>query len=159
MRHFTSRRCLTGLSNLILIHILSLIIISHEDVRIKVAVAGPITTSASSPRDLTSSSLRQLVCVEGVATKVSSIKPKVVKSVHYCPSNSQHEERDYVDATDPQLGLPALDSNGQELADSIIKVTSSVHSTKDKDGNLLETEYGLSRYKDHKTVMLQEMTS
>lgn len=128
-----------------------------NDVRIKVAVAGPIAASASSPRDLTSSSLRQLVCVEGVATKVSSIKPKVVKSVHYCPSTSQHEERDYVDATDPQLGLPALDSNGQELADSIINITSSVYPTKDKDGNLLETEYGLSRFKDHQTVVLQEM--
>lgn len=128
-----------------------------NDVRIKVAVAGPIAASASSPRDLMSSSLRQLVCVEGVATKVSSIKPKVVKSVHYCPSTSQHEERDYVDATDPQLGLPALDSNGQELADSIINITSSVYPTKDKDGNLLETEYGLSRFKDHQTVVLQEM--
>mmetsp|Transcript_7876 Transcript_7876/g.7468 ORF Transcript_7876/g.7468 Transcript_7876/m.7468 type:complete len:808 (-) Transcript_7876:256-2679(-) len=128
-----------------------------NDVKIKVAVSGPIAASASSPRDLTSSSLRQLICVEGVATKVSSIKPKVVKSVHYCPSTSQHEEREYIDATDPQLGLPALDSNGQELADSIINVTSSIYPTKDKEGNLLETEYGLSRYKDHQTVTLQEM--
>jgi len=128
-----------------------------NDVRIKVAVSGPIAASASSPRDLTSSSLRHLICVEGVATKVSSIKPKVMKSVHYCPSTSQHEEREYIDATDPQLGLPALDSNGQELADSLINITSSIYPTKDKDGNLLETEYGLSRYKDHQTVTLQEM--
>ena len=42
-----------------------------ENVRVKVALAGPIGASASSPRSLTSSSLRQLVCVEGVATKVS----------------------------------------------------------------------------------------
>ena len=120
-------------------------------------ISGPISASSWSPRDLTSSSLRQLVCVEGVATKVSSIKPKVVKSVHFCPATSQHEEREYVDATDPQLGLPALDSNGQELADSVVNVTSSVYPTKDKNGNPLETEFGLSRYKDHQTVVLQEM--
>lgn len=42
-----------------------------ENVRVKVALAGPIGASAASPRSLTSSSLRQLVCVEGVATKVS----------------------------------------------------------------------------------------
>jgi DNA replicative helicase MCM subunit Mcm2 (Cdc46/Mcm family) len=41
-----------------------------ENVRVKVALAGPIGAAASSPRSLTSSSLRQLVCVEGVATKV-----------------------------------------------------------------------------------------
>ena len=127
------------------------------DLKIKVGISGPISASAWSPRDLTSSSLRQLVCVEGVATKVSSIKPKVVKSVHFCPATSQHEEREYVDATDPQLGLPALDSNGQELADSVVNVTSSVYPTKDKNGNPLETEFGLSRYKDHQTVVLQEM--
>jgi DNA replicative helicase MCM subunit Mcm2 (Cdc46/Mcm family) len=42
-----------------------------ENVRVKVALAGPIGANAASPRSLTSSSLRQLVCVEGVATKVS----------------------------------------------------------------------------------------
>ena len=41
-----------------------------DDVRIKVALAGPIGAEPSSPRQLTSSSLRQLICVEGVATKV-----------------------------------------------------------------------------------------
>lgn len=41
-----------------------------NDVRIKVALAGPIGATPSSPRQLTSSSLRQLICVEGVATKV-----------------------------------------------------------------------------------------
>lgn len=42
-----------------------------EDVRVKVALSGPVGAKAVSPRSLTSSSLRQLVCVEGVATKVS----------------------------------------------------------------------------------------
>merc|ERR1712238_41071 len=128
-----------------------------NDVRIKVGIEGPIGATPLSPRSLASSSLRQLICVEGVATKVSAVKPKVVRSVHYCPKTQQHESRDYIDATDPQLGLPALDSSGREIPDRIITVTSSVYPTKDKDKNPLETEFGLSTYKDHQTVVLQEM--
>ena len=127
------------------------------DVKIKVAIAGPVSNTPSSPRQLTSSSLRQLVCVEGVATKVSSIKPKVTKSVHYCPATKQHEAREYIDSTDPQLGLPAVDASGRELPDRIINITSSVYPNKDKEGNQLETEFGLSTFKDYQTVTLQEM--
>lgn len=111
----------------------------------------------SSPRSLLSSSLRQLVCVEGVATRISAIKPKVVKSVHYCPSTQNHESREYIDATDPQLGLNALDASGREIPDKVVNITTSVYPTKDKQNNPLETEYGLSEYKDHQTVVLQEM--
>ncbi len=110
-----------------------------------------------SPRSLTSSALRQLVCVEGVATKVSAIKPKVVKSVHYCEATKQHTEREYVDATDPHLGLPPIDAEGREMIDRIVNITPTVYPTKDKDGNPLETEFGLSEYKDHQTITLQEM--
>jgi len=39
--------------------------------RLKVAIGGPVTGRASSPRELGSSELRRLICVEGVAVKVS----------------------------------------------------------------------------------------
>jgi DNA replication licensing factor MCM3 len=120
-------------------------------------LSGPVGAVPASPRQLTSACLRQLVCVEGVATKVSTIKPKVVRSVHYCPATKKHEKRDYVDATDPNLGLNAVDSTGTELPDRIINITTSVHPTKDTEGNPLETEFGLSTYKDHQTITLQEM--
>ncbi|GAX25831.1 DNA replication licensing factor MCM3 [Fistulifera solaris] len=123
---------------------------------IKVSIKGPVDAAASSPRDLTSSTLRQLVCVEGVATKVSTIKPKVVKSVHYRPDNGSLTSREHVDATDPRLGLRDVDSSGQEI-DRIVKITTGIYPTKDKDGNPLETEFGLSQYKDHQTITLQEM--
>jgi DNA replication licensing factor MCM3 len=126
-------------------------------IKIKVALSGPVGAQPMSPRSLTSSALRQLVCVEGVATKVSAIKPKVVKSVHYCEATKQHSERLYVDSTDPQLGLPAVDAEGTEMTDRIVNITDSVYPTKDKDGNPLETEFGLSEYKDHQTITLQEM--
>ncbi|ACI65847.1 predicted protein, partial [Phaeodactylum tricornutum CCAP 1055/1] len=122
-----------------------------------VALTGPVGASPSSPRQLTSASLRQLVCVEGVATKVSTIKPKVVQSVHYCPTTTQHSSREYIDATDPHLGLNAVDTTGREIPDRVIHITPSVYPTKDKEGHALETEYGLSTFKDHQTIVLQEM--
>lgn len=80
------------------------------------------------------------MCVEGIVTKVSLIRPKVVRSVHYCPSTKKVMERKYTDLT----SFEAIPS-------------SSVYPTKDEDGNLLETEYGLSVYKDHQTLTIQEM--
>ncbi|KAL7544995.1 hypothetical protein ACHAWF_008363 [Thalassiosira exigua] len=125
--------------------------------RIKVALGGPVGSRALNPRELGSSHLRRLVCLEGVAVKVSGAKPKVCASVHYCPSTRQHESRSYVDATDPELGLPQVDDEGRELPDKVVQLTGSSYPTKDREGNALETEYGLSSYKDHQTATLQEM--
>jgi len=131
------------------------------DVRVRVALGGPVGgsdgRSAVGPRELGSSSLRRLVCVEGVAVKVGSVKPKVVRSVHYCPASGMHESRTYVDATDPELGLPVVDESGRELPDRVVQLTSSSYPTVDKEGRALETEFGLSEYKDYQTVTLQEM--
>ncbi|KAK3878636.1 hypothetical protein Pcinc_016737 [Petrolisthes cinctipes] len=93
-----------------------------------------------SPRTLNARHLGNLVCVEGIVTKCSLVRPKVVRSVHYCPATKKTLERRYTDMTsyDP---FPS----------------SAIYPTKDDDGNLLETEYGLCAYKDHQTVSIQEM--
>lgn len=92
------------------------------------------------PRTLNSSYLGNLVCVEGIVTKCSLAKLKVVRSVHYCPTTEKFLERKYTDLTSTDA-YPS----------------SSVYPTKDDDGNLLETEFGLSSYKDHQTLTIQEM--
>ena len=125
--------------------------------KITIALRGPVSNIPSSPRTLNSSMLRQLVCVEGVATKVSSCKPRLVHSVHYCPATRSHEEREYRDGTDVHINLPALDAYGVEQPDRMLGVTSSVYPTSDKAGNDLETEYGLCTYTDYQTLVLQEM--
>jgi len=93
-----------------------------------------------SPRSLTARNLGNLVCCEGIVTKCSLVSPKVVKSVHYCPKTTKSMERRYTDLTSLNP-FP----------------TSSAYPTKDEDGNMLETEYGLSVYKDHQTFIIQEM--
>lgn len=93
-----------------------------------------------SPRTLISNFIGQMICVEGIVTKCSLINPKVVRSVHYCPATKKVIERKYTDMT----SLDAFPS-------------SAVYPTKDDEGNLLETEYGLSTFKDHQTFTVQEM--
>ena len=105
-----------------------------------VGVEGSFGANHTTPRGLTSKLLSKMVCVEGIVTKVSVVRPKVKKSVHYCPKTKKHVLRNYRDAT--SLDGPA---------------TSSVYPTKDEEGNPLETEFGLCEYKDFQTVVIQEM--
>lgn len=111
---------------------------THED--FFVAFEGSFGNKHVTPRSLTSRFLGNLVCVEGIVTKVSLIRPKVVKSVHYCPATKKVMERRYTDLT----SFDAVPS-------------SAVYPSKDDDGNILETEFGLSVYKDHQTLSIQEM--
>ncbi|KAL0489703.1 DNA replication licensing factor MCM3 [Acrasis kona] len=93
------------------------------------------------PRQLLSNFLGRLVCVEGIVTKSSLILPKVVRTVHYCPTTNKHHKRDYRDATSIGSGIP----------------TGSTLPTRDPHGNALETEYGLCKYKDTQSLSIQEM--
>ncbi|KAF2600368.1 hypothetical protein F2Q68_00010923 [Brassica cretica] len=92
------------------------------------------------PKELLSEFIGSLVCVEGIVTKCSLVRPKVVKSVHFCPSTGEFTNREYRDITS-HAGLP----------------TGSVYPTRDDNGNLLVTEYGLCKYKDHQTLSIQEV--
>ncbi|CAL1586138.1 unnamed protein product [Knipowitschia caucasica] len=105
-----------------------------------VGLEGSFGTKHVSPRTLTARLLGSMVCVEGIVTKCSLVRPKVVRSVHYCPATKKTLERKYTDLT----SLDAFPS-------------SAVYPTKDEENNPLETEFGLSIYKDHQTITVQEM--
>lgn len=105
-----------------------------------VGFEGSFGSKHVTPRTLSSGYLGNMVCVEGIVTKASIVRPKVVRSVHYCPATKKTVERRYADMS----SLDAFPSTG-------------AYPTKDEDGNLLETEYGLSVYRDHQSVTIQEM--
>ncbi|CAK9797476.1 DNA replication licensing factor Mcm3 [Anthophora plagiata] len=105
-----------------------------------IAFEGSFGSKHVTPRTLTSRFLGNLVCVEGIVTKCSLVRPKVVRSVHYCTTTKTVIERAYTDFT-------SFEAFPQ----------SAVYPTTDEDGNPLETEFGLSTYKDHQTLTIQEM--
>jgi DNA replication licensing factor MCM3 len=81
-----------------------------------------------------------MVSLEGIVTKTSLVRPKVVKSVHYNENQRKFHYRDYLDQT---MTTGAA--------------SSSVYPTDDGEGNPLITEYGYSVYRDHQTISIQEM--
>ncbi|KAL7872039.1 hypothetical protein SRHO_G00070220 [Serrasalmus rhombeus] len=105
-----------------------------------IGLEGSFGSKHVTPRTLTSRLLGNMVCVEGIVTKCSLVRPKVVRSVHFCPATKKTLERKYTDMT----SLDAFPS-------------SAIYPTKDEENNPLETEFGLSIYKDHQTITVQEM--
>ncbi|XP_006811428.1 DNA replication licensing factor MCM3-like, partial [Saccoglossus kowalevskii] len=69
----------------------------HED--FFVGFEGSFGAKHVTPRSLTARHLGNLVCAEGIVTKCSLVRPKVVRSVHYCPATKKTLERKYTDLT------------------------------------------------------------
>ncbi|KAF4982927.1 hypothetical protein FZEAL_1555 [Fusarium zealandicum] len=104
------------------------------------AWAGSFGLNTCNPRTLSSHLLNYMVSIEGIVTRCSLIRPKVVKSVHYNETKDMFHFREYQDQTM---------TNGV--------TTSSVYPREDDDGNPLVTEYGFCTYRDHQTISIQEM--
>ncbi|EAU93216.1 ATP dependent DNA helicase [Coprinopsis cinerea okayama7 len=95
-----------------------------------------------SPRTLNSGHLGKMICLEGIITRCSLVRPKMLRSVHYCPQTQNFHAREYRDATTSNSNLPP---------------TTSITPQTDEDGNPLETEYGLCTFRDHQRISIQEM--
>jgi len=114
---------------------------AREFEKFYVGLEGSFGANHVNPRTLVSDFLGHVVCVEGIVTKCHSVHPKLVKSVHFCPATKKTTERFYTDIT----SLDPMPSN-------------FAYPTKDDQGNLLETEYGMCVYKDTQFFTLQELT-
>ncbi|OAQ71168.1 DNA replication licensing factor mcm3 [Pochonia chlamydosporia 170] len=104
------------------------------------AWAGSFGLNSCNPRTLSSQHLNHMVSLEGIVTRCSLIRPKVVRSVHYNEKAGKFHFREYQDQTM---------TNGV--------TTSSVYPREDDEGNPLLTEYGFCTYRDHQTISIQEM--
>lgn len=113
---------------------------TDPDVLYYCAWAGSFGLNACNPRTLSSQHLNSMVSIEGIVTRCSLIRPKIVKSVHYSEKKNKFHFKEYRDQTM---------TNGV--------TTSSVYPQEDEDGDPLLTEYGLCTYRDHQTISIQEM--
>lgn len=105
------------------------------------AYVGSFGEYACNPRTLSSQYLNHMVSLEGIVTKCSLVRPKVVKSVHWNEKKHTFHFREYRDQT--------MTANGA--------ASTSVYPTHDDEDNPLVTEYGYCTYRDHQTVSIQEM--
>ncbi|KAJ2288436.1 MCM DNA helicase complex subunit, partial [Coemansia sp. RSA 2706] len=106
--------------------------------QVAVGFRGAFGAHHVTPRGLRARQLGQLVCIEGIVTRCSLVRPKVMRSVHYAAAAKAFYAKTYRD----QAGGTGF---------------SSAYPTTDDKGNPLTTEYGYSRYADHQTVNIQEM--
>ncbi len=122
---------------------------------LQIGFADSLGDHAVSPRGLSTLLLKKLVVVEGIITKCSGVKPKLVKTVHYCEKDAEIGEnpyttRTYRDHLSLDIGITSEDGRAS--------MPSGENIPKEKDdGTPLETEFGLSTFKDTQTVTLQEM--
>lgn len=106
-----------------------------------VAFKGAFGNHSVSPRTIRSTHLSKMISVEGIVTRASLVRPKILRSVHYAESTGRFHARDFNDQTTSFNPIS----------------TPPVYPTEDAEGNKLTTEYGYSIYKDHQTITVQEM--
>ncbi|KAI8847033.1 MCM2/3/5 family-domain-containing protein [Chytridium lagenaria] len=115
--------------------------ISMDDVPFWVGFEGSFGEHFVSPRKMSAKHLGKMVCLEGIVTKCSLVRPKLMKSVHYCDKTEVFHSREYRDGMSLSHAVPTV----------------SAFPKTDDDGNPLTTEYGLCVYRDFQTLTLQEM--
>jgi DNA replication licensing factor MCM3 len=124
--------------------------------RTNIGFVGAFGSYHVSPRELRACQLGTMICVEGVITRCSVTRPKVVRSVHWCAATQSHTTREYRDST--ALDITRTDSaatTSNKIKSRVPQATVS-YPQRDSDGNPLQTEFGLSIYKDHQCVTIQE---
>ncbi|KUL88445.1 hypothetical protein ZTR_05390 [Talaromyces verruculosus] len=112
-----------------------------EDVMYYCAFIGAFGENACNPRTLGSSHLNRMVSLEGIVTKCSLVRPKIIQSVHFSEKKNKFFARKYRDQTMTASGATSL----------------NVYPQEDDEKNPLTTEFGYCTYMDHQTISIQEM--
>ncbi|KAI0639086.1 ATP dependent DNA helicase [Trametes polyzona] len=108
----------------------------------RVGFSGSFGDHHVSPRHLRAMYLGKMISLEGIVTRCSLVRPKMLKSVHYCPDTGMFHAREYRDATTSTSNLPP---------------TSSVTPQTDDEGHPLQMEYGYCEFRDNQRISIQEM--
>lgn len=113
----------------------------EESARFAMGYRGAFGDHLVNPRTIHASHLGKLVCVEGIVTRASLVRPKIARSVHYCEATKNFHFRDYKDSATTFDVIPGT----------------SAYPKEDSAGNPLTTEYGYCTYIDHQTISVQEL--
>src|SRR4051812_19377426 len=72
---------------------------TDNDVIYYCAYIGSFGEFSCNPRTLNSSHLNHMVSLEGIVTKTSLVRPKIIKSMHYNEALNKFQYREYKDQT------------------------------------------------------------
>ncbi|KAJ5713833.1 uncharacterized protein N7483_011014 [Penicillium malachiteum] len=114
---------------------------TSDEVTYYCAYVGAFGEFSCNPRTLGSQHLNRMVSLEGIVTKCSLVRPKIIQSVHYSEKKDRFLSRKYRDQTMTASGATSL----------------NVYPQEDDEKNPLITEYGYSTYMDHQSISIQEM--
>lgn len=78
------------------------------------AYVGAFGEYACNPRTLGSSQLNRMISLEGIVTKCSLVRPKIIQSVHYNEKTNRFLARRYRDQTMTATGATSLNVYPQE---------------------------------------------
>ncbi|CDF33234.1 unnamed protein product [Chondrus crispus] len=114
----------------------------------RIGLDGAFGSRHVSPRGLNAGLVGGVVRVDGIVTRASVVRPRLVLSVHYCPITKKFHEKTFRD----NASVSSLAMFTQNAG-----MPGSSYPTKDEDGNPLETEFGMCWYRDSQRVTIQEM--
>lgn len=78
------------------------------------AFVGAFGENACNPRTISSSHLNRMVSLEGIVTKCSLVRPKIIQSIHYSEKKDKFFARKYRDQTMTANGMTNLNVYPQE---------------------------------------------
>ncbi|KAG9103081.1 MCM DNA helicase complex subunit [Ceratobasidium sp. 370] len=93
------------------------------------------------PRTLRAMHIGKMISLEGIVTRCSLVRPKMLRSIHYCEKTTTFYKCDYRDST-------TLSDQGP---------TSTITPLVDAEENPLQMEVGFSTFRDHQRISIQEM--
>ena len=131
---------------------------NQKEEKLHLNLQGMLGTHLVSPRGLTADLTNQYVGVQGIVTRISQVRSKLVYSVHYCEETKKGNIKEYNDQmkiaeSNNTYGQPL---NGNFETGKAGGFMSNAIPTRDINHNPLTLEYGYSKFKDNQTILLQE---
>jgi DNA replication licensing factor MCM3 len=116
--------------------------VDYHTKTLHVGFEGPVG-EVLGPRDVYARHLNTMIAVEGIITRQSPLRPRILETVHYCAATNKFSRKEYRDQLTPMLDTQHLP-------------TVNVLPRTDMEGNPLRVEFGLSSFVDSQCAMLQE---
>ena len=120
---------------------------------IHINITGMLGENLVSPRGLNAELTNQFVGVQGIVTRISVVRPKLIQSCHYCENTKNGFIKEY---DDPMTIQETNNRMNAALGTNANGYNTNAIPMRDLNHNPLTFEYGFSKFKDHQTIQIQE---